>query len=132
VEASYGPSEQDSGTKDLVMDVTIALQALVHNSQVYIAGHRTKVSQGYDRTLDSIHTYSTFAVRYTGLLRPCSFVVQVSPSSICLPWKNALRGDSGLCPCCSSARRCVLFAYIVRRANNDCCALDASADHLIS
>ncbi|KIM85726.1 hypothetical protein PILCRDRAFT_5383 [Piloderma croceum F 1598] len=52
VEASYGPSEQDSGTKDLVMDVTIALQALVHNSQVYIAGHRTKSGiQGfYDPT----------------------------------------------------------------------------------
>lgn len=67
VEASYGPSEQDSGTKDLIMDVTIALQALVHNSQVYIAGHRTKVSQGHDRTLYYIHTY-IFAVRYTGLL----------------------------------------------------------------
>jgi hypothetical protein len=27
------------------MDVTIAVQALVHNSQVHVAGHRTKVSQ---------------------------------------------------------------------------------------
>jgi hypothetical protein len=43
LEASYGPSEQDSETTHLVMDVTVAVQALVHNSQVCIAGHRTKV-----------------------------------------------------------------------------------------
>jgi hypothetical protein len=44
VEASYGPSEQDIETKHLAIDVTIAVQALVRGSQLYIAGHRTKVS----------------------------------------------------------------------------------------
>lgn len=44
MEASYGPSDLDNDTKDLIMDVTIPIQALVHNSQLYIAGHRTKVS----------------------------------------------------------------------------------------
>lgn len=42
--ATYGPSEQDDDTKGLNVDVTIAVQALVHNSQVYVPGHRSKVS----------------------------------------------------------------------------------------
>jgi len=52
LEASYGPTEQDDETKGLILDVTLAVQALVHNSQVYIAGHRTKSGiQGfYDPT----------------------------------------------------------------------------------
>jgi DnaJ family protein C protein 11 len=45
LEATYGPSESDDETKDLMIDVTIAIQALVNNSQVYISGHRTKVSE---------------------------------------------------------------------------------------
>lgn len=45
LEALYGPSEQDNESKDLVMDVTVAVQALVHNSQVHITGLRTKVSR---------------------------------------------------------------------------------------
>jgi hypothetical protein len=44
LEASYGPSDADDDAKDLIVDVTIAVQALVNNSQVYISGHRTKVN----------------------------------------------------------------------------------------
>jgi len=44
-EATYGPSEPDEEGKGLIVDVTIAVQALVHNSQVYVAGHRSKVRE---------------------------------------------------------------------------------------
>lgn len=43
-EAFYGPSDAGDEAKDLMVDVTIAVQALVHNSQVYISGHRSKVN----------------------------------------------------------------------------------------
>lgn len=43
LDALYGPSEQDEEAQGLVLDVTTAVQALVNNSQLYIAGHRTKV-----------------------------------------------------------------------------------------
>lgn len=42
-EAAYGPSEQGPEMEGLDVDVTIAVQALVHNSQLYIPGHRSKV-----------------------------------------------------------------------------------------
>ncbi|KAH9962184.1 hypothetical protein BC827DRAFT_232105 [Russula dissimulans] len=43
LEASYGPTDLDPEARDLVQDVTIAIQALVHKSQLYIPGHRSKV-----------------------------------------------------------------------------------------
>ncbi|TFY75673.1 hypothetical protein EWM64_g8339 [Hericium alpestre] len=43
MEATYGPMAPDPELRDLMVDVTIPLQALVHKSQLYIPGHRTKV-----------------------------------------------------------------------------------------
>lgn len=43
VEASYGSVEKNDGAKDLVLDVTIPLQALVRNSQLYVPADQTKV-----------------------------------------------------------------------------------------
>lgn len=43
LEASYGPIDPDPEARDLVVDVTVAIQALVHKSQLYIPGHRSKV-----------------------------------------------------------------------------------------
>lgn len=45
LEAFYGSSELGNEMKGLMVDVTIAVQALVHNSQVYISGHRPKVDR---------------------------------------------------------------------------------------
>jgi len=42
LEASYGPTDPDPEARDLVVDVTVAIQALVHKSQLYIPGHRPK------------------------------------------------------------------------------------------
>ncbi|KAH7926250.1 DnaJ-domain-containing protein [Leucogyrophana mollusca] len=42
LEASYGPTCPDDEAKQLNLDVTVPVQALVHNSQVYVPGHRTK------------------------------------------------------------------------------------------
>ncbi|KAH9992284.1 hypothetical protein BJV77DRAFT_439991 [Russula vinacea] len=42
LEASYGPIDPDPEARDLVVDVTVAIQALVHKSQLYIPGHRSK------------------------------------------------------------------------------------------
>jgi hypothetical protein len=43
LEASYGPMDSDPEARDLAVDVTVAIQALVHKSQLYIPGHRSKV-----------------------------------------------------------------------------------------
>lgn len=45
IEALYGPAEPDVEAKDLTIDVTVPVQALVHNSQVFVPGRRTKVSE---------------------------------------------------------------------------------------
>lgn len=42
LEALYGTTEPDPEARDLVVDVTVAIQALVHKSQLYIPGHRAK------------------------------------------------------------------------------------------
>lgn len=48
LEASYGPSERDEATAGLDVDVTVPLQALVHRSQLYIPGRRSKAGlQGF-------------------------------------------------------------------------------------
>lgn len=47
LEASYGSIEDNEGVQDLTYDVTIPLQALVRNSQLFIAGgEETKVKKG--------------------------------------------------------------------------------------
>lgn len=43
LEASYGPSDPDPEARALIVDVTVAIQALVYKSQLYIPGHRSKV-----------------------------------------------------------------------------------------
>lgn len=43
MDARYGPAEQDEYTRGLDIDVTIPLQVLVHNSQLFIPGQRSKV-----------------------------------------------------------------------------------------
>ena len=43
LEASYGPIDPDPEARDLVVNVTVAIQALVHKSQLYIPGHHSKV-----------------------------------------------------------------------------------------
>ena len=44
LEALYGPLERDEAAEGLDLDVTVASQALVHRSQLYIPGRRSKVS----------------------------------------------------------------------------------------
>ncbi|KAI0317954.1 hypothetical protein OF83DRAFT_1118624 [Amylostereum chailletii] len=43
LEATYGPTDPDPEAKELIVDVTVPVQALVHKSQLYIPGHRPKV-----------------------------------------------------------------------------------------
>ena len=43
LEASYGPTDPDPEARALIVDVTVAIQALVHRSQLHIPGHRSKV-----------------------------------------------------------------------------------------
>ena len=43
LEASYGPTDPDPEARALIVDVTVPIQALVHKSQLYIPGHRSKV-----------------------------------------------------------------------------------------
>jgi Domain of unknown function (DUF3395) len=51
-EAMYGVTEPDEEAKSLSVDVTIAVQALVHNGQLHIPGHRSKVSNRFHVSID--------------------------------------------------------------------------------
>jgi DnaJ homolog subfamily C member 11 len=51
LDASYGPIDPDPEARQLVVDVTVAIQALVHKSQLYIPGHRSKVCRSRIWTL---------------------------------------------------------------------------------
>ncbi|GJE93752.1 DnaJ and DUF3395 domain-containing protein [Phanerochaete sordida] len=64
VEARYGPIDQDDeSTKGLDIDVTIPLQALVNNSQLYIPGGRSKAGlQGFYDPVPSVA--KSLRVRY--------------------------------------------------------------------
>ncbi|KAI0030357.1 hypothetical protein K488DRAFT_87852 [Vararia minispora EC-137] len=42
LEALYGPTDSAPEARDLMIDVTVPLQALVYKSQLYIPGHRSK------------------------------------------------------------------------------------------
>lgn len=42
-DAQYGPVDRDEAVRGLDLDVTIPLQVLVNNSQLYIPGRRSKV-----------------------------------------------------------------------------------------
>jgi hypothetical protein len=50
--ASYGCALDLDEARDLVIDVTIPLQSLVHKSQLYISGQQTKVD---DSLRDHMH-----------------------------------------------------------------------------
>jgi DnaJ homolog subfamily C member 11 len=41
--AIYGCAVEDDEARDLAIDVTAALQSLVHKSQLYVPGQQTKV-----------------------------------------------------------------------------------------
>lgn len=69
MEATYGPTSLDNETAGLDVDVTIPLQALVHNSQLYVSNKVPKVIFG-DALEYSYGTYCLLAVGYTGILRP--------------------------------------------------------------
>jgi len=57
----------DNDTTGLDVDVTIPLQALVHNSQLYVSNKVPKVIVG--STLGYLHgTYCLLVVGYTGIL----------------------------------------------------------------
>jgi len=64
VEARYGPTDQDDeSTKGLDIDVTIPLQALINNSQLYIPGGRSKAGlQGFYDPVPSVA--KSLRVRY--------------------------------------------------------------------
>ncbi|KIP02137.1 hypothetical protein PHLGIDRAFT_130897 [Phlebiopsis gigantea 11061_1 CR5-6] len=70
VDARYGPTEYgDDAVQGLDVDVTIPLQALVNNSQLYIPGGRSKSGlQGFYDPVPSVH--KTVRVRYTFRGRP--------------------------------------------------------------
>ncbi|KAN0136856.1 DnaJ domain containing protein [Lactarius tabidus] len=68
LEASYGPTDPDPEARALIVDVTVPIQALVHKSQLYIPGHRSKSGlQGfYDPVpscAKSLHIRYTFGGR---------------------------------------------------------------------
>ncbi|KAH8101824.1 DnaJ-domain-containing protein [Cristinia sonorae] len=64
LEATYGAAERDELTEGLEMDVTIPLQALVHRSQLYIPGRRSKVGlQGFRDPVPNVA--KSLRVRYT-------------------------------------------------------------------
>jgi DnaJ family protein C protein 11 len=55
LEAYYGSTEKDENGQELMVDVTIPVQALVHHSQLYIPGHRSKSGiQGFHDPAPSI------------------------------------------------------------------------------
>ena len=111
-EAIYGLTEPDEEAQSLLVDVTTAVQALVHNSQVYIPGHRSKVSSKlydiYSSVLYALADSGIFiylfmtAVCHTRVLRPRTFSRQDSPHTVPLPWPSTLCRNSRFCACCAS------------------------------
>jgi DnaJ family protein C protein 11 len=84
LEASYGPIDPDPEARDLVVDVTVAIQALVHKSQLYIPGHRSKVwwARFWALLLFLIIYYFAHTVGLTGVLRPSALVCQVPANTV--------------------------------------------------
>jgi len=87
-EATYGAAEAELGeTKDnLLLDVTIPLQALVRNSQLHIPGGNTKVISLHEpyNPLDEIT--SKFSVGSNPrLFRPCALCLQILENKIYVP-----------------------------------------------
>jgi DnaJ homolog subfamily C member 11 len=66
VEATYGSVEMNDGAKDLILDVTVPLQALVRDSQLYVPADQTKVC-GTIRVL-KYRIISSLIVQHPGVL----------------------------------------------------------------
>jgi hypothetical protein len=87
IDAKYGPKEsEDDAAKGLVLDVTIPLQALVNNSQLYVPGGRSKVSSGPVMLIDFIsrcffHSREDYESRPSSFsVKKVSFSASVEPS----------------------------------------------------
>lgn len=61
-DAKYGPAEVDDVAKGLDIDVTIPLQVLVNNSQLYIPGRRSKVRSARFHTFLFPYNSLSFAI----------------------------------------------------------------------
>lgn len=72
VKATYGTSEDDAGEPDLIIDVTIPLQALVRNSQLFISGDQPKVRACFDCPLPML-TVDSCQVGIQGFVDPAPF-----------------------------------------------------------
>lgn len=79
LESLYGPLERDEAAEGLDLDVTVALQALVNRSQLYIPGRRSKVS--------SVHST---VVSHNGTLRCCAQGHGGGARQACLPSRRNL------------------------------------------
>ncbi|EKM57036.1 uncharacterized protein PHACADRAFT_254555 [Phanerochaete carnosa HHB-10118-sp] len=89
VEARYGPADQnDESTKGLDVDVTVPLQALVNNSQLYIPGGRSKAGlQGFYDPVPSVG--KSMRVRYIFRGHPhCAEISDFAP--LVLPLEDHL------------------------------------------
>ncbi|KAI0264666.1 hypothetical protein BC834DRAFT_956433 [Gloeopeniophorella convolvens] len=72
LEASYGPTDPDPEARDLVVDVTVAIQALVHKSQLYIPGHRPKSGlQGFYDPAPSCAKWLRIRYTFGGRMHYC-------------------------------------------------------------
>ncbi|KAI0305326.1 hypothetical protein B0F90DRAFT_1703523 [Multifurca ochricompacta] len=72
LEASYGPTDPDPEAKDLVVDVTVAIQALVHKSQLYIPGERPKSGlQGFYDPAPSCAKCLCIRYKFRGRMHYC-------------------------------------------------------------
>ncbi|TFY60377.1 hypothetical protein EVG20_g7443 [Dentipellis fragilis] len=86
MEATYGPMDPDPEARDLMVDVTIPLQALVQHGQLYIPGHRSKV-----RAWSRAHARGC-----AGLLRSGAGLHEGAAGAIHVRRTRALRGNPGL------------------------------------
>lgn len=68
MEATYGPTIVDDETADLDVDVTIPLQALVHNSQLYVSTKVPKVIIWKCSGTAICNGADCFVAGYTGIL----------------------------------------------------------------
>lgn len=104
-DAQYGPSERDDATKDLDIDVTIPLQALVNTSQLYIPGRRSKVGTFLSSFFILSLLFSPF--RTVVYLRYYLCGPRISSRSCCL----AFRIDTDLDGRCFSPRDVVQLQW---------------------
>jgi hypothetical protein len=81
LEASYGPTDPDPEARALIVDVTVPIQALVHKSQLYIPGHRSKVRTlslmtGVFSHRPNSRAYRAFTTLCHHVRNPCTYVIR--------------------------------------------------------